>query len=242
MIRRPPRSTLFPYTTLFRSGGIGTKIKNGSAEIKEIPVKLDLNANTLIRPKLNRTIVIPDRFPTEAATALRSNIATLKAQLKKDPNSFGAWSNLAIQYKIIDDYKGAIEIWKYLTKVVPNNSVSFFNLGNVYNLYLKDYKESEAYYKKAIKIEPTQSIYYRALYEMYLYSYKTDTNLAERTLLDGLNTIPNGIDLMMVLGKYYKDTGRIEDAKAIYTKARTEAQKRKNADLVNTINNELSNL
>src|SRR3712207_9161440 len=24
MIRRPPRSTLFPYTTLFRSGGSGT--------------------------------------------------------------------------------------------------------------------------------------------------------------------------------------------------------------------------
>src|SRR3712207_7608336 len=24
MIRRPPRSTLFPYTTLFRSGGVGT--------------------------------------------------------------------------------------------------------------------------------------------------------------------------------------------------------------------------
>src|SRR2546430_17675068 len=26
MIRRPPRSTLFPYTTLFRSKGEGTKI------------------------------------------------------------------------------------------------------------------------------------------------------------------------------------------------------------------------
>src|SRR3712207_8639352 len=26
MIRRPPRSTLFPYTTLFRSGGIGMLI------------------------------------------------------------------------------------------------------------------------------------------------------------------------------------------------------------------------
>src|SRR2546430_13696142 len=25
MIRRPPRSTLFPYTTLFRSGGIGSE-------------------------------------------------------------------------------------------------------------------------------------------------------------------------------------------------------------------------
>src|SRR5256885_11142541 len=28
MIRRPPRSTLFPYTTLFRSGGIGREIIN----------------------------------------------------------------------------------------------------------------------------------------------------------------------------------------------------------------------
>ena len=27
MIRRPPRSTLFPYTTLFRSGGVGQSMK-----------------------------------------------------------------------------------------------------------------------------------------------------------------------------------------------------------------------
>src|SRR2546427_2583874 len=26
MIRRPPRSTLFPYTTLFRSAGLGDKV------------------------------------------------------------------------------------------------------------------------------------------------------------------------------------------------------------------------
>src|SRR3712207_7845552 len=26
MIRRPPRSTLFPYTTLFRSGGLGGEV------------------------------------------------------------------------------------------------------------------------------------------------------------------------------------------------------------------------
>src|SRR3712207_6889458 len=28
MIRRPPRSTLFPYTTLFRSGGVRTRVKS----------------------------------------------------------------------------------------------------------------------------------------------------------------------------------------------------------------------
>src|SRR5258708_28839329 len=38
MIRRPPRSTLFPYTTLFRSGGTdgelrGSGGRNGAAEL-----------------------------------------------------------------------------------------------------------------------------------------------------------------------------------------------------------------
>src|SRR3712207_7345927 len=30
MIRRPPRSTLFPYTTLFRSGNGGDELLNGA--------------------------------------------------------------------------------------------------------------------------------------------------------------------------------------------------------------------
>src|SRR2546430_8608728 len=29
MIRRPPRSTLFPYTTLFRSAGVGFDVHHG---------------------------------------------------------------------------------------------------------------------------------------------------------------------------------------------------------------------
>src|SRR3989442_5628495 len=38
MIRRPPRSTLFPYTTLFRSRGVGAQHRHGAAE--ELGVKL----------------------------------------------------------------------------------------------------------------------------------------------------------------------------------------------------------
>src|SRR2546421_793684 len=37
MIRRPPRSTLFPYTTLFRSRETGTVIKS-----KAKPISIDL--------------------------------------------------------------------------------------------------------------------------------------------------------------------------------------------------------
>src|SRR3712207_8621135 len=35
MIRRPPRSTLFPYTTLFRSGVLGCAIEGASGMLYE---------------------------------------------------------------------------------------------------------------------------------------------------------------------------------------------------------------
>src|SRR5258708_24753450 len=36
MIRRPPRSTLFPYTTLFRSLLLGTRCTNGSLHLLDL--------------------------------------------------------------------------------------------------------------------------------------------------------------------------------------------------------------
>src|SRR5258708_13464290 len=36
MIRRPPRSTLFPYTTLFRSGPTMAKQGNGTIIVKKV--------------------------------------------------------------------------------------------------------------------------------------------------------------------------------------------------------------
>src|SRR3712207_7850234 len=39
MIRRPPRSTLFPYTTLFRSDEITLQVSSGPAEpVEDAPV------------------------------------------------------------------------------------------------------------------------------------------------------------------------------------------------------------
>src|SRR5438034_2395792 len=38
MIRRPPRSTLFPYTTLFRSKGPGALREAGWMEQRSIPI------------------------------------------------------------------------------------------------------------------------------------------------------------------------------------------------------------
>src|SRR3712207_7269901 len=44
MIRRPPRSTLFPYTTLFRSEAVGAALGRASAE--DLPGRLPRGLET----------------------------------------------------------------------------------------------------------------------------------------------------------------------------------------------------
>src|SRR2546421_7543791 len=39
MIRRPPRSTLFPYTTLFRSVPLGRALGQGSAQGRDVMLR-----------------------------------------------------------------------------------------------------------------------------------------------------------------------------------------------------------
>src|SRR5260370_28121807 len=36
MVRRPPRSTLFPYTTLFRSGGAASMTATGQVTVSDV--------------------------------------------------------------------------------------------------------------------------------------------------------------------------------------------------------------
>src|SRR3712207_4898755 len=42
MIRRPPRSTLFPYTTLFRSTEVIVAVHDGTPLYVELPVTMEL--------------------------------------------------------------------------------------------------------------------------------------------------------------------------------------------------------
>src|SRR2546428_8595964 len=50
MIRRPPRSTLFPYTTLFRSHASPFTISGAPTIVTEIPVRNEPIDNTTAHP------------------------------------------------------------------------------------------------------------------------------------------------------------------------------------------------
>src|SRR2546422_2121475 len=49
MIRRPPRSTLFPYTTLFRSHGLGSNLTRWSEFVANTSLRADWD---ILRPDL----------------------------------------------------------------------------------------------------------------------------------------------------------------------------------------------
>src|SRR3712207_7398644 len=57
MIRRPPRSTLFPYTTLFRSSARGSDFSPGDNGFIFLAKKLFNNGNDRIRSGLGQTFI-----------------------------------------------------------------------------------------------------------------------------------------------------------------------------------------
>src|SRR5437764_11456150 len=91
MIRRPPRSTLFPYTTLFRSrpelrrclrgtrfdayrgGGVGMRSEEHTSELQS---PMYLVCRLLLEKKKVRAPRAASMTPCHAATRVRLNVAT----------------------------------------------------------------------------------------------------------------------------------------------------------------------
>src|SRR5260221_12726378 len=104
MIRRPPRSTLFPYTTLFRSVGIGLELEkdSGQSEQKEIAnyyCELALSETTHSRPEGARRHL-------EAALAAHRKCVRANIILGDMAAASG-------------DHDGAIQIWKRIEQQNP---------------------------------------------------------------------------------------------------------------------------
>src|SRR3712207_8249385 len=56
MIRRPPRSTLFPYTTLFRSAAVTDQLDVGS---EELPQTVDVPLGEGVEEPLGEFLALP---------------------------------------------------------------------------------------------------------------------------------------------------------------------------------------
>jgi len=119
------------------------------------------------KPNLNRSVVIPSSFSPKAAEITQKKIQEVVSLLKIDPKSYDNWNELATRRKMIEDYKGAEEIWIYLTKIAPKNFIAYVNLGDLYGYYLHDNHKAEATLLAGIELLPHSVELYVRIVDFY---------------------------------------------------------------------------
>jgi len=193
-------------------------------------------------PNLDRPLILLVSMSEEAESILRGNVNILIDDLKKDSSQADKWLDLGIQRKIAGDYEGASDAWEYAAALQPLSSIPFFNLGDLYHYYLKDFPRAEENFRQSIANDPSFIQAYRSLHEMYALSYTEKADLADDILLEGLQKNENHTDLLILLGKYYKGMGETENAQKYYEMALTEAEKTGDTALADLIRQEIDSL
>src|SRR5256885_9852928 len=101
MIRRPPRSTLFPYTTLFRSK-TGPELTGFDRKNTQYLLTHVIDPSAVIRPEYIAYDVVGDVFRSEDRKSTRLNSSHLVISyavfcLKKKKNTEQHWSTIIKQ-------------------------------------------------------------------------------------------------------------------------------------------------
>lgn len=155
-------------------------------------------------PTLTRSTDFRADLSPEVKKITITNLEKAIDAIKKNPVDMNNWLELGLQRKALGDYEGAREVWEYTKALEPNNVVSWNNLGDLYNFYLKDYKKSEENWKKTVSLKPDYSQGYRGLYELYLYSMPEKVDQIPVILKQGIKDAPQATDLAVLLSEYEK--------------------------------------
>ncbi|OGG47479.1 hypothetical protein A2761_00325 [Candidatus Kaiserbacteria bacterium RIFCSPHIGHO2_01_FULL_51_33] len=193
-------------------------------------------------PDLDRPIVFPAGFPEEAKALMREKMTTLIAILKGNPAEFGAWIDLGIRRKQVEDFEGARQAWEYAGALQPGNNISFLNLGILYHYYLKDFPMAEQNLRLSLVKDPRYPQVYQELHDLYRYSYKQETGGAIEILKEGIKATGN-INFVIALAKYYRDVKNdTVNARIYFTEAKEQATETGNSELAAALEEELAAL
>src|SRR2546426_4469022 len=94
MIRRPPRSTLFPYTTLFRSSRVANYVRNRLSD--ETITDTGCSLKAFRRAALSRLVLYDGMRSEEHTSELQSPcnlVCRLLLEKKKKENNKGAYDS-----------------------------------------------------------------------------------------------------------------------------------------------------
>lgn len=158
---------------------------------------------------------VPDEvklFSDSQKKDIYNSIRDYGKSVRENPDFFDSWIQLGLLKKTIGDYEGTRDAWEYASVIRPLNSLSFRNLGELYWRYLRLYTQAEANFKISIKHDPHDPGTYVSLSDVYFYSLKEKSHLADDILLQGLAVNPQSMDLTKALARLYEKSGQYANA------------------------------
>lgn len=156
-------------------------------------------------PSVDRPINVMTSLSGPEKDEIIEQINHFSASLRNKPENLHEWIQLGNLRKVIGDYSGAVEYWKYASLLMPNYHVPYNNLGNLYQYYLNDVVKAEEYYKKYIELSPQTEDPYKLLFDLYTTSYKEKENLAQGILEEGIKNATHNNYLKTLLNEYIKE-------------------------------------
>ncbi|HTR18435.1 MAG TPA: hypothetical protein VMH91_00425 [Candidatus Paceibacterota bacterium] len=225
----PAQSSATSTTTSSTS----TTVSNLGYTITQVPISNPAPAKA---PSYNGAIACPSTMSQEQCLSIQSRDATIIAALNADVTDAPAWIELGTLREETGDYAGAAAAWNYVIALYPNKSSGYYNLGDLYLNYVRDYPKAEANYLLALKYAPQDTSIYVDLFTLYTTtSYKPTATSAEDILKQGITANPKAVNLQVLLARYYRTLGRSADASAEYNAAIQNAQSQGQASLAQQI-------
>lgn len=136
--------------------------------------------------------------------------------IKEHPDSLWAWLDLGSIKKSFNDFDGAEEAWVYATKIYPEHTVAYANLGQLYWHNKVNYPIAEAMFLKVISLNITAVATYRDLADLYRYNYTAKKDQVDDLILSGLKDNPAEPDLLSYLALYYYEIGERDNSIRMY--------------------------
>jgi tetratricopeptide (TPR) repeat protein len=184
----------FATTTIPLNGG-SVKIVGRSG----IDYSINESTTTVSVPNYRAPLQFDASISGEVKVALLQELARDQALLDANRENFDAWVDIGRVRKLANDYKGAAEVWEFVSILWPTNTVSYNNLGDLYMNFLKNYPKAETNYKMMIQFAPANIDAYENLFYLYRDLYKTNTDSAKKVLELGLKNNPGEPRLQALL-------------------------------------------
>lgn len=170
-------------------------------------------------PNLDREVLVKEKMTEDTKAKMVAEIKNVSDVLKKNPEFFDGWMNLGVLRKFIGDYDGAREAWEYAAALRPDVHITYNNLGDLYHFYLKDFTKAEMNMRRAVDVKSDFIMGYTHLHELYLYSLKSKSDLADDVLMEGIQKNQDDPELRIVLASYYRDIGDKANARKYFAEA-----------------------